>query len=192
MVLLFFKLKKRNKITVIKDEWELVAITLDTDMGFDYLAYSCLLFLARATFDFTWISIQAFTAYVWEYSATRLPWFVYFNLSDSILLQFGIVILHVYIAVSAHAVVIIKKNLMYITFMTVKPVIKIIITKTCLYKFDPLLFLFKNINCGYSLEPPRRCGSNEYPQSIFWAEIWKIADIWKFSFFGGKIFSVFV
>ena len=25
----------------------------------------------------------------------------------------------------------------------------------------------------YSLEPPRRGGSNEYPQSMFWAEIWK-------------------
>ena len=24
-----------------------------------------------------------------------------------------------------------------------------------------------NINCGYSLEPPRRGGSNEYPQSMF-------------------------
>ena len=24
-----------------------------------------------------------------------------------------------------------------------------------------------NIDCGYSLEPPRRCGSNEYPQSMF-------------------------
>ena len=24
-----------------------------------------------------------------------------------------------------------------------------------------------NIDCGYSLEPPRRGGSNEYPQSIF-------------------------
>ena len=22
----------------------------------------------------------------------------------------------------------------------------------------------QNIDCGYSLEPPRRCGSNEYPQ----------------------------
>ena len=46
----------------------------------------------------------------------------------------------------------------------------------------------QNIDCGYSLEPPRRggsneyhnlCferrgGSNEYPQSMFWAEIWKI------------------
>ena len=59
------------------------------------------------------------------------------------------------------------------------------ITKTRLYKFDPLnphfyivkleftrytlvfIFLLKNIDCGYSLEPPRRGGSNEYPQSMF-------------------------
>ena len=25
----------------------------------------------------------------------------------------------------------------------------------------------QNIYCGYSLEPPRRGGSNEYPQSMF-------------------------
>ena len=25
----------------------------------------------------------------------------------------------------------------------------------------------QNIDCGYSLEPPRRSGSNEYPQSVF-------------------------
>ena len=25
----------------------------------------------------------------------------------------------------------------------------------------------KKIDCGYSLEPPRRGGSNEYPQSMF-------------------------
>ena len=25
----------------------------------------------------------------------------------------------------------------------------------------------QNIDCGYSLEPPRGCGSNEYPQSMF-------------------------
>ena len=66
------------------------------------------------------------------------------------------------------------------------------ITKTRLYNYDPLkphfytvklgftgvyiifLILQKNIDCGYSLEPPRRGGSNEYPQSMFWAEIWKI------------------
>ena len=57
------------------------------------------------------------------------------------------------------------------------------ITKTCLYNFDPLkphfclvkvtgvyiIFLIsaKNIDCGYFLEPPRRVGSNEYPQSMF-------------------------
>ena len=62
---------------------------------------------------------------------------------------------------------------------------KLSITKTRLYNFDPLkphfyvaklgftgytlffLFLLKNIDCGYSLEPPRRGGSNEYPQSKF-------------------------
>ena len=32
----------------------------------------------------------------------------------------------------------------------------------------------QNIDCGYSLEPPRRGGSNEYPQFMFWAEIRKI------------------
>ena len=58
------------------------------------------------------------------------------------------------------------------------------ITKTRLYNTDPLkphfyivklgftgvyiIFLIsaQNINCGYSLEPPRRGGS-EYPQSMF-------------------------
>ena len=32
----------------------------------------------------------------------------------------------------------------------------------------------QSIDCGYSLEPPRRGGSNEYPQSMFLAEIRKI------------------
>ena len=59
------------------------------------------------------------------------------------------------------------------------------ITKTCLYNFDPLkphfyivklgftgvyiIFLIsaQNIDCRYSLEPPHRGGSNEYPQSMF-------------------------
>ena len=63
------------------------------------------------------------------------------------------------------------------------------ITKTCLYNINPLkphfcivkvglqgytlffLILLKNIDCGYSLKPPLRGGSNEYPQSMFWAEI---------------------
>ena len=68
------------------------------------------------------------------------------------------------------------------------------ITKTYLYNFDPLkpllysktwvyrgihyffLFLLKNIGCEYSLEPPRRSGSKGYPQSRFWAEIWKMSE----------------
>ena len=29
------------------------------------------------------------------------------------------------------------------------------------------LFLLQNIDCGYSLEPPRRGGSNVYPHSMF-------------------------
>ena len=59
------------------------------------------------------------------------------------------------------------------------------ITKTYLYKFDPLkphfyivklgftvvyiVFLIsaQNMDYGYSLEPPRRGGSNEYTQSMF-------------------------
>ena len=83
--------------------------------------------------------------------------------------------------------------------------------KTCVYSFDPLkphfyvvklgftgayiIFLIsaQNIDCGYSLELPHWGGSNEYPQSMFWAEIWKISDffIWKLSVFGGKIFNIF-
>ena len=85
------------------------------------------------------------------------------------------------------------------------------ITKTCQYNFDPLkphfyiaklgfagvyiIFVISalNIDCGYSLEPPRRGGSNKYPQSMFSAEIWKISVfcIWKFSVFGGEIFYIF-
>ena len=32
----------------------------------------------------------------------------------------------------------------------------------------------QNIDCGYSLEPPRRGGSNGYHNLCFWAEIKKI------------------
>ena len=28
----------------------------------------------------------------------------------------------------------------------------------------------QNIDCGYALEPPRRGGSNEYPQCMFWSK----------------------
>ena len=84
-----------------------------------------------------------------------------------------------------------------------------IITKTYLYNSDPLkpqfyvvelgftgvyifLFLLKNIDCGYSLEPPHWGGSNEYPQSMFWAEIWKLSEFLSenFQFFWGEIFNI--
>ena len=57
------------------------------------------------------------------------------------------------------------------------------ITKTCLFKYienlpstnenfqiknsDIFHISAQNIECGYSLEPPRWSGSNEYPQSVF-------------------------
>ena len=34
--------------------------------------------------------------------------------------------------------------------------------------FDIFLIFAQNIDCGYTLEPPRRGGSNEYPQYMFW------------------------
>ena len=58
-----------------------------------------------------------------------------------------------------------------------------VITKTCLFKYteifttkkrkfsdknsDTFLISAQNIDCGYSLEPPQRGGSNEYSQSMF-------------------------
>ena len=36
--------------------------------------------------------------------------------------------------------------------------------------FDNFLTFAQNIDCGYTLEPPCRGGSNEYPQSIFWTK----------------------
>ena len=58
-----------------------------------------------------------------------------------------------------------------------------------------IIFLIsaQNIDCGYSLEPPCRGGLNEYPQSMFWAEIWKISEVFvrKFSVFRGEIVYIF-
>ena len=65
------------------------------------------------------------------------------------------------------------------------------ITKTRLFKYIEIFTIKKNekfqiknsgnfyisaqnIDCGYSLEPPRRGGSNEYSQSMFWAEVRKL------------------
>ena len=37
-------------------------------------------------------------------------------------------------------------------------------------KLDIFLTFAQNIDCGYTFEPPRRGGSNEYPQSMFWSK----------------------
>ena len=99
----------------------------------------------------------------------------------------------------------------YATSKTTLLPMKLLITKTCLYNFDPLkphfyivklgftgvyiifLFSLKNIDCGYSLQPPCRGGSNEYPQTMFWTEIWKMSEFLSenFQFFGGEIFHIF-
>ena len=64
------------------------------------------------------------------------------------------------------------------------------------------LFLLKNIDCGYSMEPPRRGVSNEYPQSIFFsrniAEIRKLMytpvnpsfTVWKSGLRGTKLYRL--
>ena len=78
----------------------------------------------------------------------------------------------------------IKKN------NTKAPELKLHITKTRLFKYienfttkttkfsdkksDIFHISAQNKDCGYSLEPPRRGGSNEYSQSMFWADIRKI------------------
>ena len=36
--------------------------------------------------------------------------------------------------------------------------------------FDIFLIFAQNIDCGYTLEPPHRGGSNKYPQSMFWSK----------------------
>ena len=36
--------------------------------------------------------------------------------------------------------------------------------------FYIFLIFAQNIDCGYTLEPPQRGGSNEYPQSMFWSK----------------------
>ena len=69
----------------------------------------------------------------------------------------------------------------------------LLITKTRLFKYtenfttkkwnfsdknsDIFHISAQNIDCGYSLEPPRRGGSNEYPQSMFLSRKKKIMYI---------------
>ena len=53
-------------------------------------------------------------------------------------------------------------------FLVVK--IRIFTGKNFFFKNDIFLIFAQNIDCGYTLEPPRRGGSNEYPQSMFWSK----------------------
>ena len=73
--------------------------------------------------------------------------------------------------------------------------VQLLITKTRLFKYIETLrktesFQIKvlifyhmsaqNIDCGYSLEPPRRGGSNEYPQSMFLSKNKKNNNVYPF------------
>ena len=71
-----------------------------------------------------------------------------------------------------------------------RPLNPLLYSKTGLYRRIQYFFLIllKNLDCGYSLEPPRWGGSNEYPQSLFWEGIRKISDLFLF---GCKIFKIF-
>ena len=79
----------------------------------------------------------------------------------------------------------------YCLWVLLEMLLVISFTKTYLYNFDPLKLHFyivklgfkgyklfflisaQNINWGYLLELPCWGSSNKYPQSMFWAEIWK-------------------
>ena len=41
--------------------------------------------------------------------------------------------------------------------------------------FHIFLIVVQNIDCGYTLEPPRRDGFNECPQFMFWIKNKKIS-----------------
>ena len=56
-------------------------------------------------------------------------------------------------------------------------------------KFDIFLIFAQNIDCGYTLEPPRRGGSNEYPQSMFWSKNKKNRYTPKVGFKGGIYYT---
>ena len=62
---------------------------------------------------------------------------------------------------------------------------------------NPLLYskteVYRGIHYFSYFAQKHRGGSNEYPKSMFWVEIWTILEffIWKFSLFGGEIFNIF-
>ena len=70
----------------------------------------------------------------------------------------------------------IKKKLLSLRKHAYSNILKIVQPKTGKFldkTYDIFHISAQNIDCGCSLEPPRRGGSNEYPQSMFWAEIRK-------------------
>ena len=68
-------------------------------------------------------------------------------------------------------------------------IVKLGFTGVCII----ILISAQNIDCAYSLKLPRRGSSNEYPKSMFWAEIWKISEFLSenFHFFVVK-FSIYL
>ena len=58
-------------------------------------------------------------------------------------------------------------------------------------KFDIFLIFAQNIDCVYTLEPPRRGGSNECPQYMFWIICFivylDVLDYMFYILFGAKI-----
>ena len=87
----------------------------------------------------------------------------------------------------------------------------ILITKTYLYNFDPLKPHFYIVKLGFTgvgiiflisaqkhrlwvlIRAPCQGGSKEYPQSMFWSEIWKILEFLSenFQFLVVNIFNIF-
>ena len=48
------------------------------------------------------------------------------------------------------------------------PYTPLLCSKTGVCRGIPIFLIFaQNIDCGYTLEPPQRGGSNVYPQSMF-------------------------
>ena len=72
--------------------------------------------------------------------------------------------------------------------------------RSCLYKFYPLKPHFYKVKLVFTgvyiiFHISTRGGSNEYPQSMFWAEIWKISEIFiwfYFSFWGWNFLYIWI
>ena len=49
-------------------------------------------------------------------------------------------------------------------------IFKVVKTENFRICFAIFLIFAQNIDCGYTLEPPRQGGSNEYPQFVSWGK----------------------